>query len=64
MGARAAAPAPAAAGLDARGLIGTMADVPLPADHPFVRDLAAGPANHVPLSPVAFLERSAAVCQP
>ena len=38
-----------------------MADVPLPADHPFVRDLAAGPANHVPLSPVAFLERSAAV---
>ncbi|MBK7334033.1 MAG: acyl-CoA synthetase [Betaproteobacteria bacterium] len=38
-----------------------MADLPLPADHPFVRDLAAGPANHVPLSPVAFLERSAAV---
>ena len=38
-----------------------MADVPLPADHPFVRDLAAGPANHVPLSPIAFLERSAAV---
>ena len=38
-----------------------MADAPLPADHPFVRDLAAGPANHVPLTPVAFLERSAAV---
>ena len=38
-----------------------MADMPLPADHPFVRDLAAGPANHVPLSPVASLERSAAV---
>ncbi len=34
---------------------------PLPGDHPFVRDLAAGPANHLPLTPVAFLERSAAV---
>jgi len=38
-----------------------MTDAPLPADHPFVRDLAAGPANHAPLSPVAFLERSAAI---
>ncbi len=33
----------------------------LPADHPFVRDLARTPANHVPLSPVTFLERSEAV---
>ena len=38
-----------------------MREPALPADHPFVRDLAAGPANHVPLTPVAFLERSAAV---
>jgi len=30
-------------------------------DHPFVRDLAAGPANHVALSPVTFLERAAEV---
>ncbi|HVJ76138.1 MAG TPA: AMP-binding protein [Casimicrobiaceae bacterium] len=38
-----------------------MSDAPLPADHRFVRHLAAGPANHVPLSPIGFLERSAAV---
>ena len=30
----------------------------LPADHPFVRDLQRNEANYVPLSPVAFLERS------
>ncbi|CAG0986806.1 fatty-acyl-CoA synthase [Burkholderiales bacterium] len=34
---------------------------PLDPGHPFVRDLARAPANHVPLSPVSFLERSAAV---
>src|SRR4029079_15850029 len=33
-------------------------DVSLPADHPYVRDLAPNAANYVPLSPVAFLERS------
>ena len=33
-------------------------DVPLPPDHAFVRDLPRTPANYVPLSPVAFLERS------
>jgi long-subunit acyl-CoA synthetase (AMP-forming) len=38
-----------------------MVDAPLPADHRFVRDLAAGPANHVPLTPIDFLARSAAV---
>jgi fatty-acyl-CoA synthase len=38
-----------------------MSDRPLSADHPFVRDLAAGPANHVALSPVSFLERAADV---
>jgi fatty-acyl-CoA synthase len=38
-----------------------MADPPLPADHRFVRGLAAGPANHVPLTPIDFLARSAAV---
>ncbi|MEO5701754.1 MAG: acyl-CoA synthetase [Casimicrobiaceae bacterium] len=35
-----------------------MTDRDLPADHPFVRDLARNPANHVPLSPVSFLERA------
>ena len=38
-----------------------MSDAPLPGDHRFVRDLAAGPANHVPLTPIDFLSRSAAV---
>ena len=33
----------------------------LPSDHPFVRDLGRTPANHVPLSPVGFLERSEVV---
>jgi len=36
-------------------------DPPLPSDHPFVRGLAPNAANHVPLSPVTFLERSAAI---
>jgi fatty-acyl-CoA synthase len=36
-------------------------DAPLPADHPFVRDLAPNAANRVPLTPVSFLERSALV---
>ncbi len=34
---------------------------PLSADHPFVRGLPPNAANHVPLSPVSFLERSAFV---
>ena len=38
-----------------------MGDGPLPQDHPFVRDLAAGRANHVPLTPVSFLERASEV---
>jgi fatty-acyl-CoA synthase len=36
-------------------------DPPLPATHPFVRGLGRNAANHVPLSPVAFLERSAMI---
>jgi len=36
-------------------------DQPLPADHPFVRDLAPRAANRVPLTPVGFLERAADV---
>ncbi len=36
-------------------------DPPLPSDHPFVRGLAPNAANHVPLSPVTFLERSASI---
>src|SRR5512146_137319 len=36
-------------------------DVALAADHPFVRGLARNRANHVPLSPVSFLERAAAI---
>jgi len=36
-------------------------DPPLGADHPFVRDLAPNPANHVALTPVSFLERSALI---
>ena len=38
-----------------------MNDQPLPADHPFVRDLAPRAANRVPLTPVSFLERAADV---
>jgi fatty-acyl-CoA synthase len=38
-----------------------IADPPLAEDHPFVRGLERNRANHVPLSPVAFLERSASV---
>ncbi|MEO8487294.1 MAG: acyl-CoA synthetase [Betaproteobacteria bacterium] len=38
-----------------------MTDSPLPTDHRFVRGLAAGPANHVPLTPIDFLARSAAI---
>ena len=34
-------------------------DKVLPADHIFVRGLARNAANHVPLTPVSFLERSA-----
>ncbi len=30
----------------------------LPPEHPFVRDLGRTPANHVPLTPITFLERS------
>jgi len=37
------------------------ADPPLSADHPFVRGLDPNPANRVPLTPVAFLERSAGI---
>ena len=36
-------------------------DAALPGDHPFVRDLEPNAANFVPLSPVAFLERSALI---
>ena len=36
-------------------------DPPLPPDHRYVRDLDKTPANHVPLTPVAFLERNARV---
>ncbi len=36
-------------------------DPPLAADHPFVRGLDPNPANRVPLTPVAFLERSAGI---
>src|ERR1700693_6354172 len=36
-------------------------DNALPADHIFVRGLARNAANHVPLTPVSFLERSADV---
>ena len=34
---------------------------PLPSDHMFVQGLDRNPANHVALSPIAFLERSALV---
>ena len=37
------------------------ADGPLAPDHPFLRDLPRNAANYVPLTPVAFLERSAIV---
>jgi fatty-acyl-CoA synthase len=33
----------------------------LPADHPYEAGLERGPANHAPLTPLAFLERSATV---
>jgi fatty-acyl-CoA synthase len=36
-------------------------DPELPADHPLVRGLERNRANHVPLTPVSFLERSAAI---
>ncbi len=36
-----------------------MAGSPLSGDHPFVRGLPPTAANHLPLSPVSFLERSA-----
>jgi fatty-acyl-CoA synthase len=36
-------------------------DRPLPPGHPFVQGLAPNAANRVPLTPVAFLERSAVV---
>jgi fatty-acyl-CoA synthase len=36
-------------------------DPPLPATHRFVRGLDPNVANHVPLSPIAFLERSAMI---
>ncbi|MDQ6619954.1 MAG: acyl-CoA synthetase [Pseudomonadota bacterium] len=39
----------------------TPGEVPLAADHAFVRDLARNAANHVPLSPISFLERSEVV---
>jgi fatty-acyl-CoA synthase len=34
-------------------------DGSLPGDHPFVRDLAKNAANHVPLTPLSFLARTA-----
>ena len=36
----------------------TASDAPLPRGHPFVRGLDQNAANHVPLTPVSFLERS------
>ncbi len=41
--------------------VNASADPPLAADHPFVRGLERNRANHVPLTPVAFVERSAAI---
>src|SRR5438132_14436682 len=36
-------------------------DAALPAEHIFVRGLGMNAANHVPLTPISFLERSADV---